>query len=553
MGRLKMYLGIAGAALILMGIALLGFATPAAVAQDDESPVTQEATEAPAAEPTATEMPRFEGARECQSCHRDVARGHEDTAHALALQDTGRDKDGIVADFAVGEDVRSVTLPGEDAARPFTADDVAYAIGSGLNAQAYVIETDGVLRVLPAQWNVREGQWEALNLSANWGDAAYDFLPSCAGCHTTGLNVADAEWEDDGVMCEACHGPAEHHIEAADDAGRRASDEELAAVRAAINPGVDPQICGACHSRGAVPEGAPAFSTTFRPGGTLAVEGEYVPFGPDDPVHFYPTGQASMMNMQFNEWLASTHASSLVNLPDDATDECLTCHAGEYAYTQSLIAAHEAGDREGIAPEPLTVATARFGVGCINCHDPHSESDLPTALVDEPYALCTSCHTNRSSIVEGVHHPVKEMYEGAPLVDGAPSLPSAHFTAENGPDCLTCHMPAMPFDGGVRNSHSMKPVLPGEALAVEGLVDTCSACHADQSTPEALQAFIDDTQTGVRARIEAVHAAMPPSPPEWAVIALDFVEGDGSYGVHNYVYTDEILDLLEVNLGLAGR
>jgi predicted CXXCH cytochrome family protein len=258
--------------------------------------------------------------------------------------------------------------------------------------------------------------------------------------------------------------------------------------------------------------------------------------------------------MQFNEWLASTHASSLENLPDDATDECLTCHAGEYAWNRGLIAAHEAGDREGIAPEPLTMATAQFGVACINCHDPHSEGDLPTALIAEPYALCTSCHTNRDSIVEGVHHPVKEMFEGAPLVEQVVSIPSAHFTAEDGPDCITCHMPEMPFDGFVRNSHSMQPVLPGEAAAsVEGLVDTCSRCHQDVATPEALQTFISNTQNGVRARIEAIRAAMPPNAPDWAVIAIDFVEGDGSYGVHNYVYADEILDLLEVNLGLSGQ
>ena len=417
-----------------------------------------------------------------------------------------------------------------------------------------MVEADDALRVLPAQWNVAEGAWEALNLAADWNAPAYDFVTSCAGCHTTGLDVEEAEWEDDGVMCEACHGPAETHLQVVDDAGRRPSDEEVAAIRASINPGIDPQVCGACHSRGAVPEGAPAFSTTFRPGGTLAVEGEYVPFGPDDPVHFYPTGQASQTNMQFNEWVVSAHASSVDILPDDATDECLTCHAGDYAYNLRIIAEHEAGDRAGAAPEALTVATAQFGIGCISCHDPHSTSELPTSLLAEPYALCTSCHTNRSSIVEGVHHPVKEMYEGAPLVEGVVSMPSAHFTAEDGPDCITCHMPAMPFDGFVRNSHSLQPVLPGEAAAsVEGLVDTCSRCHSEIATPEALQTFIENTQSGVRARIEAIRAAMPPNAPDWAVIAIDFVEGDGSDGVHNYVYADEILDLLEANLGLSGQ
>ncbi|MFN8378155.1 MAG: cytochrome c3 family protein [Anaerolineae bacterium] len=561
MGRLKTIFGVLGVALFALGLALTILGAPAVYAQNEEpSPVPEDqaaATEEQQAAPAQEEQPaplKYEGVRECQSCHRDMVRNHQDTAHAQALLDTDDDKNLILGDFSLGDDVRSVTLPGEDSSRPFTADDIVFAIGSGVNAQAYVTKVDDTLRVLPAQWNVTEGQWQALSLADSWDNSAYDFVTSCAGCHTTGLNVEDGKWEDDGVMCEACHGPAEQHVELAEDAGRRASDEEIAALRAAINPGIDPQVCGSCHSRGEVPAGAPAFSTTYRPGGTLTVEGEYVPFGPDDPVHFYLTGQASQPNMQFNEWLASAHSTSLEVLPDDATDECLTCHAGEYAYNLRIIAEHESGDRAGLAPELLTVATAQFGVGCINCHDPHSQGELPTALLDEPYALCTSCHTNRNSIVEGVHHPVKEMYEGAPLVEGVPSMPSAHFTAEDGPDCLTCHMPQMPFDGFVRDSHSMRPVLPGEAAAsVEGLVDTCSRCHSDIASPEALQAFIENTQNGVKARIDAIRAAMPPNPPDWAVIAIDFVEGDGSYGVHNYVYADEILDLLEENLGLSGR
>lgn len=536
MGRLKTFLGVVGCALLALGLATMLFSGQAVLAQDDQP-----------------EPLKYEGARECQSCHRDVVRGHGDTAHALALQETNRDKDLILGDFAQGEDVRMVQLPEETEARPFTADDVAYAIGAGRYAQAYVVETDrDTFRVLPAQWNVTDGQWEALNLADNWNDPAYDFLLSCAGCHTTGLDLEEPEWVDAGVQCEACHGPAEAHLEAADDAGRRPSDEELQAVRDAINPGIDPQVCGACHSRGAVPEGAPAFSTTYRPGGELSVDGEYAPFGPDDPLHWFPTGHASMTNMQYNEWLYSGHATSLETLPDDAGPECLACHAGENSYVAGLLAAFEAGDRDGLAPEPLTRATAQFGVSCTTCHDPHSDTSLPNHLVAEPYALCTSCHSNEG-ITDGLHHPVREMFEGAALIEGVDGVPSAHFTAEDAADCLTCHMPEVPAVGGARDSHSMSPIRPGAALNVEALVDTCSECHSEQATPESLQSLIDDTQNGIRARIDAARAAMPRTAPDWALRALDFVEGDGSYGIHNYVYADRILDVLEADLGLAGR
>ena len=555
MGRLKAILGTLGAALLVLGLVMMFLSGPAVNAQDGEQTPAPEEQSAPATgEPL--DQGGYEGSRECQDCHRNTVRDHQGSAHALALQDTSRSQDPIVADFTAGEDLRTVTFPGEDTARPFTAGDVAYAIGSGVNAQAYVFEVErNQYRVLPAQWNVAEGQWEALELAAAWDDPAYDFVQSCAGCHTTGLDLERSRWNDDGVMCESCHGPGELHLETVDDAGRRPDDEELAAIRASINAGLDPQICGACHSRGAVPEGSPAFSVNFRPGGALSVEGEYVPFGPDDPVHWYATGQASMTNMQYNEWAASGHAAALANLPADAPADCLTCHAaGELTHNQALIAAHEAGDRAGIAPEPLTLATARFGVACTSCHDPHASrnSELPANLVAEPYALCTSCHSS-TTITEGVHHPVTEMFEGTSFIENISGTPSAHFTADDGPDCLTCHMPQMPFDGGIRSSHSLNAVMPGAALAVEGLVDGCSQCHAEQATPEALQALIDDTQSGIRTRIEAARAAMPRTAPEWAVQALDFVEGDGSYGIHNYLYADQVLDVLEANLGLAGN
>ncbi len=538
MARLKAYLVVAGGALMALGLALMLFQGQPALAQENPEPL------------------KYEGSSECESCHRNTVRDHAETNHALALQEIGRNQDPILADFSQGEDVRSTLFPGEDAARPFTADDVAYAIGSGRYTQAYVYEVDrNEYRVLPARWNVTEGQWESLELAATWTDPAYDFVQSCAGCHTTGLTVEDGKWEDDGVLCEACHGPAEEHLNVVDDAGRNPSDEELVVIRASINPGIDPQVCGACHSRGAVPEGAPAFSLTFRPGGTLAEEGSYMPFGPDDPAHWYTTGHASMTNMQYNEWLASGHPAALETLrgADNAADECLVCHSGENQIVQDQIAAHEAGDRDGIAPEALTVASAQYGVACVTCHNPHSTSELPNLLIDEPYALCTSCHSSRASIAEGVHHPVKEMFEGAPLVDGVASIPSAHFTTENGPTCTTCHMAEVPMDGTVRANHVMNPILPGAAMDVEGLVDTCSNCHEEAATPTAMQALIDDTQTGIRRRIEAIRAAMPANAPDWAVIAIDFVEGDGSYGIHNYVYADEILDTLEADLGLSGR
>ncbi|MBL8160425.1 MAG: hypothetical protein JNJ61_00450 [Anaerolineae bacterium] len=492
------------------------------------------------------------GAGECESCHRDLSRNHEDSVHALALQRTDRDKDAILGDFAQGNAERTVQLPGEDAARPFTADDIAYAIGSGRYTQAYVVEVENnVYQVLPARWNTVTQSWEAYSLAASWPDPAYDFVQNCAGCHAVGVNVERGRWEDAGVLCEACHGPGSEHADVASDAGRRPDDEELVEIRAAIDPGTDPQVCGQCHSRGTTPEGSPAYPVNYRPGGDLFVDGGYTLYLPDDGVHGYPSGHASQPNMQFNEWYVTGHAAALTSLLDsgDAADECLNCHSGDYRYVQQLIAVAAAGERAGTPPDALTPETARFGITCITCHDPHSEEGRPSNLVEESYTLCVSCHSN-AGFVGGIHHPVQEMFEGLRVVDEVISRPSDHFTAEDGPDCQTCHFPQVPVGSSTRASHALLPVMPGAAINLEGVIDSCTACHEGQVDAASMQRLIDDIQASMRSRIEAARARITTATPPWVITALDFVEGDGSFGVHNYAYADDLLDAVDAALGL---
>ncbi len=505
---------------------------------------------------TPAEALKYVGADKCQSCHRDLSRTHAASYHGRALINVGRRKDAILANFELGEDVRTVQFPGEDAPRPFTADDIAYVLGAGRYAQAYVYQVDRrVYRVFPAKWNVVSQTWDAFTPADTWEDPAYDFVTQCAGCHTSGLNVETGRWNDDGVMCESCHGPASLHDSVAKSAGRRPNDEELAAIRASINPGTDPQTCGACHSRGEVLDGVAAFSTTYQPGAALA--DSYVPFSADDTMHWYATGHASHQNMQYNEWLVSGHPNALTALKENdyQDDSCLTCHSQDALYTSNLIARVEAGDRGGEAPAMPTVETAQYGVTCLSCHNPHYPAEgQDFNLIAEPYALCASCHSQETiGSTDHIHHPVLEMYEGRTLIEQVQGVANPHFT-EDGPDCLTCHMPTVPVEGNMaRASHSNAYIAPGLAINTE-LVDTCSQCHSEVLTPQLLQTFIDDTQNGIRARTESLRAALESLPeaqrPAWAAQALDFVEGDGSGGIHNYGYADALLDAVALALGV---
>jgi len=236
--RIINYLLISGMVLLLAGVFLLAGNAAAPVQAQSQA-----------------EGAGYIGARECRLCHQDVGDGYRETRHALALQEVSDDPGLILGDFSQGEAVRQLQFPGESAPRPLIADDIQYVVGSGRHVQRYLYELDnGDLMVLPVEWNALEQAWQPYTLAGDWPGAAYDWQSNCAGCHTTGLNIATGRWEDDGVQCESCHGPGSVHADEVDEAGSRPSDEELARIRAAIVTSVDPQICGQCHSQGRMPD-----------------------------------------------------------------------------------------------------------------------------------------------------------------------------------------------------------------------------------------------------------------------------------------------------------
>ncbi|MCA9915996.1 MAG: hypothetical protein KC496_21725, partial [Anaerolineae bacterium] len=239
MRRLIYCLMMGGAVLLVMGLFLLPTPPGVVVAQDFSDA-------------------EYIGRGECNDCHRDVDRAHRDSPHVLALQDVAdeENKDAILGDFSQGDDIRTVLFPGESEPRPFTAADIVFAMGSGQHAQTYLVATgEHEYLVLPAEWNTLAQAWEPLALADAWPDPVYDFVTNCAGCHTTGLDASRGRWEDDGVECEACHGPGSTHADLVDDAGSSIDDEEVAAIRGAIAFTSDSQMCGQCHSRGTTPDG----------------------------------------------------------------------------------------------------------------------------------------------------------------------------------------------------------------------------------------------------------------------------------------------------------
>ena len=112
-------------------------------------------------------------------------------------------------------------------------------------------------------------------------------------------------------------------------------------------------------------------------------------------------------------------------------------------------------------------------------------------------------------------------------------------------------MPRVPVESFTLATHTLVPVLPDQpGVNADGLRDTCSTCHTGL-TPAAMQQFVTNSQNNTRRRLDAATTALRVNTPGWVRTALDFIEGDGSLGVHNHRYTAALLDAVEIELGLV--
>lgn len=505
-------------------------------------------------EAQSTSDAEYIGSRDCAECHRDTRTAHNDSRHALTLQQTGEDPaQTMLADFSQGDDLRMVQFPGESEARPFTAADIAFSIGSGRYIQRYLYATgENQYAIFPAEWNVTEQVWQPYTLAETWPAPAYDWNTNCAGCHTTGYQVDSGKWEDPGVQCEACHGPGSTHADLVDEAGSTVDDTELAEIRGSIALSPDPQVCGQCHSLGQTSTNLP-YPVNYRPGDELLSADVFTLVSPHDTAHWWPTGHGRDQNMQYNEWLLSGHADALNNLKLStyADDSCLECHSGDYQWSRYVQGLHANGERAGDAPATINLQNAEFGVTCTVCHTMHDENAKDFQLSGEPYELCVSCHGDTGRIAE-VHHPVEEMYEGIQIVGTVSATPSGHF--QQGVECITCHMPPTRISASGQTeyfrSHTMALAEPG--MVGEEQPDSCNGCHTDLSS-EYMQQFLEKTQSGIQDRLSNVRVILGTQAniPEWVQTALDFVLKDGSLGVHNYAYATSLLDAAELELGIS--
>lgn len=326
----------------------------------------------------------YAGSQACRECHQEQHLGWLATQHPYKLQEATAST--VIGDFSTsntyeagGVTTRMSVKDGkfyietacgaDNAIKTFQ---VKYVIG-GLWKQRYITEFEnGALMILPVQWNIKLSAWADYHglktrkpgSGKYWSDPVRAYQFGCMGCHTTGGTYSydtsskcftKTRWAEQGIGCEACHGPGALHA-AADEFDKRKHilhPDRLPDKRKAA------MVCGYCHTRGNDKTKKHGYPTRgiekngdietvkmFEPGDNMLFT-----FDPGPGVH--PDGSAMRHRQQYDDWLQSKHYE--------------------------------------------------VGVMCWDCHNPHREDGRHehAELREKGSALCLSCHKNVAS--KGIH------------------------------------------------------------------------------------------------------------------------------------------------------
>ncbi|MEN8190309.1 MAG: multiheme c-type cytochrome [Thermodesulfobacteriota bacterium] len=406
----------------------------------------------------------------CQACHTSHYNSwRENSLHPYMFLPVSSPDAKILGDFE-----------SNDPAVTFTKEEIEFVLGSRWE-QVYAHIIDGEYYILPAKWYVIEKRWVPYKVD-DWRETPMS--SKCNGCHTTGFDPNTMEFSEFGIGCEACHGPGSRHVQHESKAHRKIctfchsgdSGNEKREGRFIISS-VSPTICAQCHNRGTTSTGDIVkgvqfnFPAGFKPGDDLAS----TDFTPSTPAtdkkknHWWGSGLAKNRHQEFSDWSRSAHANSLTDLLEshadaerkrgELSDECLFCHSTDYRHSS-----------EEDQPD---LYSARFGVTCVACHEPHGHDSQQPGFKDGR-TVCNGCHNEQDSPHEEWIH--------------------LHPCATERAGCADCHMPRIVRTGGFFSlrSHAFQ-IVPPAATKGSDMPNSCQngGCHADKTVEWAIKAYDD--------------------------------------------------------------
>ena len=399
---------------------------------------------------TAQSTGHYVGSESCRECHEEQYLGWRATRHPFKLQEA-------TPEVVIGDFVKQNTYEAGGVTSTMTAKDggyfvetaygtdntmqafpVKYTIG-GLWKQRYITELDdGSLMVLPVQWNVKQAAWEDYHglksrepgSGAYWSDPGRAYQFGCIACHNTGVAYTydtknecfiDTQWHEEGIACEACHGPGGVHA-AADEPENR---EDILNPARLPDPRKAAMVCGQCHTRGKAKDGRHGYPTR----GIRKEDGKesVMPFQPGDDMHFtfdagpavHPDGSPMKHRQQYDDWLQSKHAEVGVMCWD-----CHDPHRHDGQYHRSQL--REKGSNMCLKCHTNVVSTGIHGLhdvnSCVGCHMPN------TAKSANPHDI----HSHRLKVVM----PKVTIEQGGDLTKQPNACNLCHYHKDDKPEEL---------------------------------------------------------------------------------------------------------------------
>ncbi len=333
---------------------------------------------------TAADPALYAGSRSCGKCHPREFLQWKRTPHARMLRSPRRDPSAVIARFAESP--------------PFPSSEIAYVLGSR-NVQRFISRKGESFVVRTPIWLIRGKQW---NLSY-WREM--DWMKACVGCHTTGFNPFLGQYAEEGISCEACHGPGRAHA-----LSGKAAD--------IVHPGKIPEsrramICESCHTTGHDTTGEFRFPVGFVPGADLRrFYGGLTPKPGQDDASFRGDGSYADRHAQYLFW-----RSRMLIVEGETCDLCKNFRVAQ---------------KETESGGPRKMTAQEF---CLSCHDGTVQPVPPRheGIVAKG-RLCLSCHVQeRTSGGEISIHDHK--YIPGEALSKNDFIPAADFRSI----CFRCH------------------------------------------------------------------------------------------------------------------
>ena len=407
--------------------------------------------------------PVYVGSDNCKSCHQTHFESWKhNTLHPnifLPITDISQ----IVGDFEQNNPL--VT---------FKKEDITHVVGSKWE-QVYMRVIDGEYYPFTAKWMITAQKWVPYKVH-NWKETPAS--TKCNGCHTTGYDAKTYDFKEYGVSCEACHGPGSKH----EAHQKMVVDTECIACHSKPHDGEadivvsqKSTVCGQCHSRGtSMMEALKGKKTSFnfpldyKIGENIS--NSFVPSTVNNDKkgkNWWGNGVSKNRHQEFADFSFSGHSKSLENLRQkknphggEKNDDCLQCHSQDY--------------RSAKKGEKPTLKTAKLGITCVTCHEPHGIDRNIKGNVGA--YKCGECHVNTYATME---HTDKQTQKHFPC-------PIDKVT------CADCHMPRIVKTGGdfTIRSHAFQ-IIPPSASEEYDMPNSCqnSACHSDKSYSDMNKIF----------------------------------------------------------------